>query len=81
MQEVSEYIYKTNDFDAICKRISGLEYKLDNITKELELYKGSNNVNKHKCDECNYRLEKTQKELDFNLKKMNETINTICTNL
>lgn len=69
-QESSEYIYKTNDFDSIQSRIDRFEKEVEKVSKELTNYK----VNSSQHKECEFRLEKVKKELDYNLKKLNETI-------
>lgn len=73
-QETNEYIYKTNDFDSIQSRIDWFERQLNKLNKELTGYK----MNSHEYAECEYRIEKVQKEMDYNLKKLNETIENIC---
>lgn len=76
IQEINEYIYKTNDFDSIQSRILRLENSIQTLNKELKTY--PNNSNNFK--ECTYRINKVQMELDFNLKKMNESISLLMTN-
>lgn len=73
-QDKNEYIYKTNDFDSIQSRIDWFERQLNKLNKELEGYK----MNSHEYAECEYRIEKVNKEMDYNLKKLNETIENIC---
>jgi superfamily II DNA or RNA helicase len=73
-QDKNEYIYKTNDFDSIQSRIDWFERQLNKLNKELTGYK----MNSHEYKECEYRIEKVQKEMDYNLKKLNETIENIC---
>lgn len=73
-QENNEYIYKTNDFDSIQSRIDWFERQLNKLNKELARYK----MNSHEYAECEYRIKKVQKEMDYNLKKLNETIENIC---
>jgi superfamily II DNA or RNA helicase len=69
-QESNEYIYKTNDFDSIQSRIDWFERELKRLDKELNGYK----LNSNEYKECKYRNEKVQKEMDYNLKKLNEII-------
>ena len=73
-QESDEYIYKTNNFDSIQSRIDWFERQLNKLNKELEGYK----MNSHEYAECEYKIQKVQKEMDYNLKKLNETIENIC---
>jgi len=73
-QEKNEYIYKTNDFDSIQSRIDWFERELKRLYKELGIYK----LNSQEYAECVYRINKVQKEMDYNLKKLNETIENIC---
>lgn len=73
-QESSEYIYKTNDFDSIQSRIDWFERELRRLDKELAGYKSYS----HEYKECEYRKNKVQKEMDYNLKKLNETIENMC---
>ena len=72
-QEKSEYIFVTNNFDAINERIDNLEKNYSLISDELLKY----NINSPEYKECNFRLEKINKELEYNLNKLNETINNI----
>lgn len=69
-KELNEYMYKVNDFDAIQTRIDNLENLILKLNKELDKY--CPNTNNYK--ECEYRIIKVQNELDYNLKKINETI-------
>ena len=69
-QELNEYIYKTNDFDSIQSRIDWFERELKRLNKELSGYK----FNSLEYKECLYRIEKLKKELNYNMKKLNETI-------
>ncbi len=73
-QEKNEYIYKTNDFDSIQSRIDWFERELGRLNKEVSGY----NFNSQEYVECKYRIDKVQKEMDYNLKKMNECIENIC---
>jgi superfamily II DNA or RNA helicase len=73
-QEQNEYIYKTNDFDSIQSRIDWFERNLKNLNYELNKY----DLHSHEYKECKYRLDKVQKELDYNLKKLNEIIENMC---
>ena len=73
-QESNDYIYKTNDFVSIQSRIDRFERQLNKLNEELKGYK----MNSHEYKECEYRIEKVQKEMDYNLKKLNETIENIC---
>ena len=75
-QELNEYIYKVNDFDSIKFRIDMFEKNLNEINKELITYE----LNSHKYKECEYRIAQIKKEYDFNLKKLNETINELMLN-
>ena len=73
-QDKNEYIYKTNDFDSIQSRIDWFERELGRLNKEVSGY----NFNSQEYVECKYRIDKVQKEMDYNLKKMNECIENIC---
>ena len=64
--ETDTYIYKTNDIDAIQDRIDKLQTNVDKITKELTKYK----VGTNEHSECKFRLDKVNKELDFNLSNL-----------
>jgi len=70
VQEEKEYIYKINDFDAIQNRIEKLEKEDEKLLEELKSYE----INSFEYKECEYKIEKNKKELDFNLLKLNETI-------
>ena len=72
-EEANEYIYKINDFDAIQNRIEKLEIQLDKLVKELNKYK----FGSHEFKECEFRKNKIHNELEFNINKLNATINTI----
>ena len=72
-QESNEYIYKTNNFNSIMSRIDWFEKEHDKLNKEFEKYK----LNTNEYKECEYKIEKVKKELDYNLKKINETIENI----
>ena len=73
---INEYIYKTNDFDSIQSRIDWFERELKRLKYELNKYK----LNSQEYKECEYRIQKVQKEMDYNLKKINETIETMLLN-
>lgn len=75
-QDKNEYIYKTNDFDSIQSRIDWFERELRRLNKELGIYK----LNSHEYAECVYRIDKVQKEMDYNLKKLNESIENLMLN-
>jgi superfamily II DNA or RNA helicase len=69
-EEIDNFIYKVNDFDAIQNRIDYFERQLKRTDKELSEYiKGSD-----KYKECEYRLSKIKKEHDFNINMLNNTI-------
>lgn len=73
IEESKNYIYKINDFDAIQIRISNFENNIFQLEDELTSYEpNTNNYN-----ECSYRLKKVKDELEFNIQKLNETINLI----
>jgi superfamily II DNA or RNA helicase len=73
-KEKNEYIYITKDFDSIQSRIDWFERELKILNEELEKYK----LNSQEYAECKYRIEKVQKEMDYNLKKLNDTIENMC---
>ncbi len=75
-QENDEYIYKINDFDSIQTRINWFEKNLNKLNLELNKYK----LYSDEYKECMYRINNVQKELDYNLKKLKETIDLIMTN-
>ena len=72
-QDKNEYIYKTNDFDSIQSRIDWFERELRRFNKEISGY----NFGSQEYVECKYRIDKVQKEMDYNLKKMNESIENL----
>ena len=72
-EEASEYIYKTNDFDSIQYRIDRFESELEKVKNELKRYY----LNSNEYKECEYRIQKVKKELDYNLKKLNETVDSL----
>jgi superfamily II DNA or RNA helicase len=72
-QESNEFIYKINDFDSIQNRIDKFENDTIKLSNELIQYK----INSIEYKECAFRIEKVKKELDFNLLKLNETINIL----
>lgn len=72
-KESENYIYKVNDFDSIQNRIDKFELQIEKLSKELGFYK----PNSHEYKECEYRINKVKKELDFNLTKLNETIGSL----
>ena len=73
IEEKNEYIYKINDFDSIQNRIDKLEENIVILSNELEKYE----INSNEYKECEYRLNKIKNELNFNLSKLNETINNM----
>ena len=72
IQEQSEYIYLTNDFESIYNRIDKLEKDLHKIGLELKKY----DPDSTKYKEVEFRYAKINRELNFNIKKLNETIET-----
>jgi superfamily II DNA or RNA helicase len=68
--DTDNYIYKTNDIDAIQDRLENLEKDMGKLRKELEKYK----VGTNEHSECKFRLDKVNKELDFNLKSLDKMI-------
>jgi superfamily II DNA or RNA helicase len=73
-QEANQHIYKTNDFDSIQNRLDYFERQLKRVNDELSNYP----ENSDKYKECEYRLNKIKKELDFNIDLMNKSIENIC---
>ena len=73
-QEANQHIYKTNDFDSIQNRLDYFERQLKRVNDELSNYP----KNSDKYKECEYRLNKIKKELDFNIDLMNKSIENIC---
>ena len=69
-QEFDNFIYKVNDFDAIQNRIDYFERQIKRTEKELSEYMKDSD----KYKECEYRLNKTKKEHDFNINMLNKTI-------
>jgi superfamily II DNA or RNA helicase len=69
-EEIDNFIYKVNDFDAIQNRIDYFERQVKRTEKELSEY--TKHSDKHK--ECDYRLSKIKKEHDFNINMLNKTI-------
>lgn len=69
-EEIDNFIYKVNDFDAIQNRIDYFERQLKRTEKELSEY--TKDSDKYK--ECEYRLSKIKKEHDFNINMLNNTI-------
>jgi superfamily II DNA or RNA helicase len=72
-QEADNYIYKTNDIDAIQDRIERLHDDIEKISKELRKYNLGTNVH----SECKFRLDKANKELEFNLSNLNLMIENL----
>ncbi len=68
--EADNFIYKVNDIDAIQDRLEKLEKETNKLQKELEKYKAG--TNEH--SECKFRLDKVNKELEFNLKSLDKMI-------
>lgn len=69
-KEKNEYIYKTQDFENIQKKITKLEYDLSKAQNEIERY----NINSHKYNECKFRIEKIQREINSNVDLLNITV-------
>lgn len=69
-EEIDNFIYKVNDFDAIQNRIDYFERQIKRTEKELNEYIRDSD----KYKECEYRLNKTKKEYDFNINMLNKTI-------
>jgi superfamily II DNA or RNA helicase len=72
-QEADNYIYKTNDIDAIQDRIERLHDDIEKISKELRKY----NLGTNAHSECKFRLDKANKELEFNLSNLNLMIENL----
>lgn len=70
IQENNNYIYKTNNFDAIQNRIEKLEKQLEKNNEELNEY----NFNSCEYKGCEFRIENIKKELDYNIDSLNKTI-------
>ncbi len=68
--EADNFIYKVNDIDAIQDRLEKLEKETNKLQKELEKYK----VGTNEHSECKFRLDKVNKELEFNLKSLDKMI-------
>lgn len=69
-QEREMMIYKTVDLDSIYGRINEMESFYDKLSKDLVNLKSG--TNEH--SECNFRLEKVSKQLDFHRAKLKEMI-------
>ncbi len=68
--DADNYIYKTNDFDAIQNRLDNFEKQISKVEKELKNYpKDTNQYN-----ECNFRLGKIKKEYEYNLTLLDKAI-------
>ncbi len=69
-QDADLTIYQTNNIDAIRNRLDKLQEECDKIEKELSKYQ----VNSNQYKECKFRLDKANKELEFNYANFNSMV-------
>lgn len=69
-QDADLSIYQTNNIDAIRDRLDKLQEECDKIEKELSKYQ----VNSNQYKECKFRLDKANKELEFNYANFNSMV-------